>query len=165
MKKLVAVLLTVILSCAMFTGCGTSSDGEQDKPLAVYSFSGENKDFKISNGVIVLTSTEEIVYGGNLEVNQGKFNDIIAYSVTYYIMSNNEKDILISNSVEDMTGDTIYISGETGKHSSNNNTIRESTDELQNNFYFELETTNQDGEKNNYPLQLTLVEITRKEGN
>lgn len=160
MKKAVAILLTLLCFCATFTGCGTSFKGEQDRPLTVYSFCGENAYFSISNGVIVLSSEEEIFYGGNLEANQEEFDDITAYSITFYVMSNNEKYILLSNRVVDMTGGTIHLSGDAGKISGGGTVIRAPTDELQNNLFCELETTTLDDEKNNYQLQLSLTEIT-----
>lgn len=160
MKKIVTVILILLFSCAMLTGCDRSSGGEQDQSLTVYSVSGENEYFSISNGVIVLSSTEEIFYGGHLEANQENFSDITAYSMTVYIMSDNGKDILLSNSVANMTGETIDISGDVGKRSGDGTIIRELTDELQNNLYFELETTNRDGKKSDYQLQLTLTEVT-----
>lgn len=162
MKKIAAVQLTILFFCTILTGCGASSDKEQNQSLAVYSFSGKNEYFTISNGVIVLTSAEEIFYGGNLDVSQENFNDITAYTMTFYIISDNKKDFLISNSVEDITGETINISSETGKCSGAGIIIREQNDELQNKLYFELETTNLDGKKSNYPLQLTLTKITEK---
>ena len=165
MKKIVAIMLTLSFSCVILSGCGASSKGEQDQSLTVYSFSGENEYFSISNGVIVLSSAEDIFYGGDLEANQEKFDDVTAYSMTFYIMSDNRKDVLLSNSAVDTTGETIHISGEIGKCSGDSIIIRESTDKLQNNLYFELETTNLDGENSNYQLQLSLAEITEKTDN
>ena len=162
MKNAVVMLLATLICCTILTGCSEKTAEEQ---LAVYSFSGENENFAVSNGVIVLASTEEIFYGGDLEVSPGKFDDITAYSVTCYIISDNGKDILLSNSVEDMTGETIHISGDIGKRSGGDIIIRQATAELQNNLYCELETTDLDGEKNNYQLQLTLTEVTGKVGN
>lgn len=159
MKKTVAILLTSLCFCAIFTGCGTLFKGEQNRSLTVYSFSGEDAYLSISNGVIVLSSGDDTFYGGNLETNQEEFDDITAYSMTFYVMSDNGKHILLSNRVVDMTGDTIRLSGETGKISGGT-VIREPTDELQNNLFFELETTTSEGEKNNYQLQLLLTEIT-----
>lgn len=165
MKKIMAVLLIIAFSCTILTGCATSSNEEQGNILAVYSFSGENEYFSISNGVIVLSSAEEIFYGGDLEANQEKFDDITEYSMTFYVMTSNGKDILISNSVVDMTGGTIHISGDIGKRSGDGTIIRESTDELKNNLYFELETTNLGGETSNFQLQLSVVEIIEKTDN
>lgn len=117
------------------------------------------------DGVIVLSSAEEIFYGGDLKANQEKFNDITEYSMTFYIMSSNKKESLISNSVVDMTGGTIHISGDIGKRSGAGTMIKELTDELKNNLYFELETTDLDGERSNFQLQLSVVEIIEKTDN
>ena len=78
-------------------------------------FSGENELFSISNGVIVITDKNEIFYGGNLEEKQGKLSDIVAYTTSFYILSDDKDRILLSNSVEDMTGGTISIANEMGK--------------------------------------------------
>lgn len=160
MKKILTALLTIVFVCTLVTGCSAFLESEQAQSLAVYSFSGENEYFTLSNGVIALTPAEETFYGGNLDVNQEEFNDITAYTMTFYIMSNNEKDVLLSNSVADMTGKTVKLSGETGKRSGGGIIIREQMDALQNQLYFELETTNLDGKKSNYSLQLTLTKVT-----
>ena len=54
MKKVFAILLTTLACSVLFSGCGAKPAEEQ---VAVYSFSGENEVFSISNGVIVLAST------------------------------------------------------------------------------------------------------------
>ena len=113
--------------------------------------------FSISNGVIVLNEGEEIFYGGNLD---GELSDIIAYSMTFYIQSGSDDIVLLSNSVTDMTGGTIGIAGETGKISGDV-LKRAEEDDLQNNLYFELKTTNLGGEENTYQLQLTVTEVTK----
>lgn len=74
----------------MFIGCSNSS-ANQEQRLSVYSFSGEDEQFAISNGVIVLNSTEETFYGGDLKEKQDKLSDIAAYTKTFYVMSGNEK--------------------------------------------------------------------------
>ena len=161
MKTVIKVLVMVLFSICLFSGCGRKAGGER---LAVYSFRGENELFSISNGVIVLNSTEEIFYGGNLEEKDGVFSDIVAFSVSLYIQSGDEKRILLSNSVEDMTGGTITVPDEIGKVSGDiiNDTEIE---ELENTLFFELITTNHNGGKNEYQLQLILTEITTGETN
>ena len=90
---------------------------------------------------------------------EGELSDVVSYSMTFYIPFDNDERILLSNSVEDMTGGTINIAGEIGKVSSDILTATE-IDELRNNLYFKLKTTNLKGEQNEYQLQLTLKEIT-----
>ena len=154
MKIIVRVLLITALYTCLFSSCGMKP---AEEPLVVYSFSGENEMFSISNGVIVLNEGEEIFYGGNLD---GELSDIIAYSMTFYIQSGSDDIVLLSNSVTDMTGGTIGIAGETGKISGDVLKSAEE-DDLQNNLYFELKTTNLDGEENTYQLQLTVTEVTK----
>ena len=154
MKIVVRVLLITVLYTCLLSSCGMKP---AEEPLVVYSFSGENEMFSISNGVIVLNEGEEIFYGGNLD---GELSDIIAYSMTFYIQSGSDDIVLLSNSVTDMTGGTIGIAGETGKISGDVLKSAEE-DDLQNNLYFELKTTNLGGEENTYQLQLTVTEITK----
>ena len=154
MKIVVRILLITVLYTWLLSSCGMKP---AEEPLVVYSFSGENEMFSISNGVIVLNEGEEIFYGGNLD---GELSDIIAYSMTFYIQSGSDDIVLLSNSVTDMTGGTIGIAGETGKISGDVLKSAEE-DDLQNNLYFELKTTNLSGEENTYQLQLTVTEITK----
>lgn len=163
MKKIVVILLSALACCTMFIGCSNSS-ANQEQHLSVYSFSGEDEQFAISNGVIVLNSTEETFYGGDLKEKQDKLSDIAAYTKTFYVMSGNEKKVLMSFVVEDMTGGTVNISGDIGKISGDIMT-KIGTDELQNNLFFELKTTDLNGEKNEYQLQLTVTEVTEKADN
>lgn len=152
MRPTIKVLFITLLCACLLSSCGTQP---ADEPLVVYSFSGENEMFSISNGVIVLTPTQETFYGGNLD---GELSDIVAYSMTFYIQSGNDDVVLLSNRVADMTGGTISIAGETGKVSGD--ILQEAeTDNLQNNLFFELKTTNLNGEENTYQLQLAVTEV------
>ena len=154
MKIVVRILLITVLYTCLLSSCGMKP---AEEPLVVYSFSGENEMFSISNGVIVLNEGKEIFYGGNLD---GELSDIIAYSMTFYIQSGSDDIVLLSNSVNDMTGGTISIAGETGNISGDVLKGAEE-DDLQNKLYFELKTTNLDGEKNTYQLPLTVTEVTK----
>ncbi|WP_242880250.1 hypothetical protein [Eisenbergiella tayi] len=99
-----------------------------------------------------------------MKEKQDKLSDIAAYTKTFYVMSGNEKKILMSFVVEDMTGGTVNISGDTGKISGDIMT-KIGTDELQNNLFFELKTTDLNGEENEFQLQLTVTEVTEKADN
>ena len=154
MKKVICILLITMLCICLLSGCNTKPTEEA---LVVYSFSGENEMFSISNGVIVLTPAQDIFYGGNFD---GEIADIRAYSMTFYNQSGNDNIVLLSNSVTDMTGGTIAIAGETGKVSGDI-LKRAKADDLQNNLYFELKTTNLNGKENTYQLQLAVTDVTK----
>ncbi len=157
MRRVIGIFVGVLGCCVLLSGCG---GGSAEEPVVVYSFCGENEVFSISNGVIVLSSEEEIFYGGNLE---GELSDVAGYSMMFYIQDDGDERVLLSNSVTDMTGGTVSIAGDMGKRSGDIIT-EEEMDELENNFYFELRTTDLDGGESVYQLQLTLTEVTGKVG-
>ena len=157
MKKIMAVILSLLACMVLFMGCGTSSESNEEQSLKVYSFSGENDYISVSNGVIILDDKDEICYGGDLKVMSDDFADITTYSTTIYI-NGSEKEILLSNGVDDQTGGTIDVSGNIGEISGD--FLRDSdADKLTNNLWFELKTTNLGGEENTYQIQLETTEI------
>ncbi len=147
----------------MLAGC-SQNDERKTEETTVYSFCGENKQFAVTNGVIVIGADEEIFYGGDLSViDQEQFADISSYSVKFYTMTNGETRTIMHNSVVDQTGGTININGDLGKMSGEDIIIGnklENINELNNNLYFELNTTDLNGEQDTYQVQLTVTEIT-----
>ncbi len=159
MKKSTIVLISILALSLLFTGCSSSAEQTEEKSYEVYSFSGENDYISVSNGVIIIDTDDEICYGGDLEVNQYEFINITAYTATIYIDSGSEKEILLSNSVEDDTGGILNVSGAIGKISGD--VISDSgIDKLAGNLWFELETTALNGEENIYQLKLDVSKIT-----
>ena len=160
-KTAALVFMTIILTA--LTGCGKA---EQEQ-LIIYSFSGENEQLAVSNGIIVLNGTEETFVGGDLKVTGDFFDDITSYSTTFYTMSGSEKDIILSNSVVDMTGETVNVSCDLGQISGESIIRRikiDDVNDLENVLYFELTTKNKNGEENVYQLQISLTEITKNAG-
>lgn len=142
----------------ILTGCAKA----EEKPLKVYSFSGENEQIAVSNGVIVLRDTEEIFYGGDLEAVGEEFSDITCCSTKFYIMSGSENVAISSNMIENLTGGTVQVPGGLGKLSGDGiitSTKIKDVDDLKNNLYFELTTMNKDGEKQVYQLQMSVEEV------
>ena len=159
MKKIRAVMLSLLACTVLLAGCNTSPESNEEQPLKVYSFSGENEHISVSNGVIILDGKDEICYGGDLKVMSDDFSDITTYSTTIYI-NGSEKEILLSNGVDDQTGGTIDVSGNIGKISGD--ILGDSDDKLTDNLWFELKTTNLSGEENTYQVQLETTEITKE---
>ena len=159
MKKIRAVMLSLLACTVLLAGCNTSPESNEEQPLKVYSFSGENEYISVSNGVIILDGKDEICYGGDLKVMSDDFSDITTYSTTIYI-NGSEKEILLSNGVDDQTGGTIDVSGNIGKISGD--ILGDSDDKLTDNLWCELKTTNLSGEENTYQVQLETTEITKE---
>ena len=160
-KSKVLVFMAILL--LTLAGC----EKVEQEQLTVYSFSGENEQLSISNGIIILNGTEETFSGGDLKVSDDFFDNITSYSTTFYIMADDEKDVILSNDVVDMTGDTVNISGDLGQISGNS-TIRrikiDDTSDLENILHFELTTKDRNGKENVYQLKLSLTEITKSDG-
>ena len=160
MKKIMAVMLSLLACTVLLAGCNTSSESNEEQPLKVYSFSGENEYISVSNGVIILDGKDEICYGGDLKVMSDDFANITTYSTTIYI-NGSEKETLLSNGVDDQTGETIDVSRNVGQISGD--ILRDSdADKLTDNLWFELKTTNLNGEESTYRVQLETTEITKE---
>lgn len=160
MKKLAIFVLTLTLVLAL-VGCGKT----EPEYLRVYSFNGENEQFTVSNGVIVLGDTKEIFYGGELKATDDFFVDTASCSATFYILQGDEQKIILSNSVIDMTGGSVNFDGDLGKISGDGVLIGnkiENIGYLENNLYFELTITDNKGAENEYQLKLSLTEVTQE---
>lgn len=151
-------ILPLLLLLFMLTGCSRV----EQRPLAVYSFSGENDLFAVSNGVIVLNGPEEIFSGGDLETFDSFPTDVTAFSATYYAQSGAEKDTFLSNAVVDQTGHRLRVSGNLGKISGGDILTRFAGKELldfQDNLYLDLTLTDSAGKQHLYTLHMTVRDI------
>ena len=156
MKKLIALVLALLCVLGL-VGC---SNGKQEED-STYYFRGEHEYFSISNGSIVLNNTEEVFEGGNLEIVQSDlFTDIASFSTTFYTMRNEEKHIILSNSVVDKTGGSVNINGGLGRISGADIISKEveNNDDWRDNLWFELKTTDLNDKENVYQLKLTVTE-------
>ena len=160
-SKILVFLAILMLALA---GC----EKVEHEQLTVYSFSGENEQLSISNGIIVLNGSEEIFSGGDLKATDESFLDITSYSTTFYTISGSEKNVILSNSVVDTTGGTVNVSGDLGQISGDSTLRRikiDDTNDLNGTLYFELTTKDKYGMENVYQLQMALTEITKNDGN
>ena len=152
MKKWIVSILTIVFMLTL-VGC---NNAKQEK---TYSFYGTHEYFSISNGKIVLNDTEEFFEGGNLEIAQpDKFSNIVGFALNFYTIKNGEKHFIRSTSILDQTGNgAVNISCNLGRTSGENiNDIigNISIDELKQNLWFELKTTDINGKENSYQTQL-----------
>lgn len=156
MKKIFMIAFAILMSCFALSGCG---EKEANEIVEVFSFSGEHELFSITNGVFVLTPTQEIFYGGKLE---GELSNITAYTMTFYVQSGDEKFVLLSNRAKDMSGKTVNVFGEIGVVTGDVLQAAEVSD-FQEDLYFELNTTDLSEGENTYRMKLEVTEITKTE--
>ena len=163
MKKFITLILALVCVLGL-VGCSNIKqiNNVQQTEVLTYSFHGEHEYFTISNGSIVLSDTEEVFDGGNLEITQyGVFDEVVSYSTTFYAFTNGKQNTILSNSVIDQTGETIHVSGDLGRVSGDPVTIGDKDkriDELKENLWFELKTMDLNGKENIYQIQLTLID-------
>lgn len=155
MKKL-AVFAFVIGTVLTFAGCSKT----EETTMKVYSFRGENEVCSVNNGVMVISPTADIFYGGDLEGSEGELTDIVSCSTTFYVVVDGEKETLLRNVVVDQSGGTLSfhqkIGQMTGEHF-----IKVESEALENSLYFELETTDKNGTTKNYLIPMDVVEVTK----
>ena len=161
MKRIISIAISCLLIAALVGCAGSAENAESDS--VVYSMSGSNDLFEISNGVIVLGEEEEVFDGGDLKIIQEDlFSDVTAYTCSYYTITNGERRTILSNSTVDMTGGTLNVNGDLGRASGNGiligNKIKSSED-LENVIWFELITTDLSGKENTYQLPLVLNKV------
>lgn len=161
MKRIISIVITCLLTAALVGCAGSAEDAKSGS--VVYSMSGSNDLFEISNGVIVLGEEEEVFDGGDLKILQEDlFSDVTAYTYSYYTITNGERRTILSNSTVDMTGGTLNVNGDLGRASGNGiligNKIK-SAEDLESVIWFELITTDLSGKENTYQLPLALSKV------
>ena len=161
MRRIISIAISCLLIAALVGCAGSAKDAESGS--VVYSMSGSNDLFEISNGVIVLGEEEEVFDGGDLKILQEDlFSDVTAYTCSYYTITNGERRTILSNSTVDMTGGTLNVNGDLGRASGNGiligNKIK-SAEDLENVIWFELITTDLSGKENTYQLPLVLNKV------
>ena len=161
MKRIISIAISCLLIAALVGCAGSAENAESDS--VVYSMSGSNDLFEISNGVIVLGEEEEVFDGGDLKIIQEDlFSDVTAYTCSYYTITNGERRTILSNSTVDMTGGTLNLNGDLGRASGKGiligNKIKAAED-LEQLLWFELITTDLSGKENTYQLPLVLNKV------
>lgn len=167
----------MILMMLSLIGCSTAESAEKlefqgeeqhevknDEGTMVYSFTGENEGLGLDNGVIVLSPTQQILYGGELQNNQEDLSDILNYSVEFFILSDEGKENLftygtsdITEENEGLTRENLVLPGVTSEDIFTTNI----QDNIKNNFYIDVTITKTNGDKQSYQIKLDATEVTQ----
>lgn len=163
MKKTASVILVLLLVCLSLTGCGKSLLGNKVK---VYVFNGEtgstdDRNIKITNGVIVLAPKEymfrEGEIEGDLKPKDFEKDENFKCSVTYWYRNSDSKEEVISMFSADISDESNLGAGTTcgGEFAD--------IESLNGNFYCRIAITNPDGTVDIYEIPLVVEEITHSE--
>ena len=163
-SKIVTVVygLFLVFAAAMVIGGGYTLVTYEEEPTRVYAFRGENDQFSISNGVIVVSDEEDVFYGGTLEEKGEHLSDLSAYSISFYFELGSETHTLLSNRIIDTTGTPIHLPDELGKVSGNGIIEWRGLEQLESQLYCELETKDLDGNIEVQKQQMEVVQITKE---
>lgn len=114
-KKFTAIILIVIL-LLVFT-----SYTRKVNQTEIYSFSGENENIAINNGLIIVTNDSEKFIGGNLSFKGEEPSDVKDYFERFFFYKDgNEETILINATTTEGATEGLHISSELGSKSSEN---------------------------------------------
>lgn len=156
MKKIFSLTIVVIMITTItmtFVSCSRNKI-QENETVIVYSYSGENEQFSLNNGIIILSKEQDIIYGGELYVKDEKITDIVSETMELYVVSNNSKIPLTSFSSTSNSGLDLNNPGSI--------TTKIAEDEKKNlveNLYFKLSIENLSGEKNVYDIKMNVVDI------
>ncbi len=158
MKKIIALLLLV--SCMVTLSACNNAKQEKTR---VYSFTGENEEYVITNGVVVLTDEEDVFYGGELKAIQPDgIKNIASYRAEFYTRIGDEEDVILVSAMDnDSSSEMLNV--DFGMASGNGKMLDDNfsnMDESQGDFWCELRIKDTQGNQNSYIIDLTLTEIT-----
>lgn len=140
-------------------------EGKNEEQTVVYSFTGETEGLSLDNGVIVLSPTQQTLYGGELQNNQEDLSDISNYSVVFFISSDGGKENVLTYGTGDLTEElrsqNLKVPGITSQELFKTNI----QDHIKNNFYVEVIITKTNGEKQSYQIKLDATEVTQTMNN
>ena len=158
MKKLTAIILALLLVLTL-----TACNNAKQEQLVVYSFYGESGCFEISNGTIVLSESEDVFYGGNLQVNQPEsIRNIASYKVTFYVMIEGQQETILVDELNNISS-TELLCVDLGKkvsHSSEISKQFKNMEDANGKFWCELKVTDKEGNSNSYKIELNLIKIS-----
>lgn len=156
MKKTFIILMLMVL---FLTGCSDT----KEKQFVVYSFYGENEILKISNGTIIFSDSEDVFYGGHLQLNNSNsIKNIAAYKATFYTMIDGQQEIIHTDELSNISSSEL-LNIDFGKKVFDNSQISNHFNNVEKengNLWCQLKITDIDGNSNSYIIELKPMKIS-----
>ena len=157
MKRL-SVFITALLLLLVLSACGNSSEAES----SVYSFSGQNDAFEISDGVIIRSDKENVFEGGKIRaVSKSDLENIKSFRAEFYTVKDGERTTVLIDEVVNESADPLEIQADDlGKISSEDPSLVSNITEENTELFCEVKILYRHGGKKTSVIELTIKKIT-----
>ena len=155
MKKRFAAIVFIVILLFIIISC-TKSEAYTE----VYSFSGENENIAINNGLIIITDDLEKFIGGDLSFKGKEPSDVKGYSNKFYFYKDGNEHTIMNNasSVQGITkGLTIH--SELGSISSEDLFFPNDLEQIKGSLNFLIGGKLMNGDDFEYDLSLVVKKV------
>lgn len=146
---LIAIWLSIITFCT-----------KPENQIEVYSFSGENENIAINNGLIIVTDDLEKFIGGDLSFHGEEPSDVKEYFDRFYYYKGSNEETIMSNSAR-IQGVVkgLNISSELGSISSKDLFFANDMELIKGSLKFSISGNLIDGKDFEYDLSLFVKKV------
>jgi hypothetical protein len=168
MKKwaLAVIIFLVITNTIFIITTVLYKNKTNNKVLKIYTFGGESKDIRISDGVIIISSDKHIIDGGKVEYIGKKQDNIKSYTKTIYLNNHKANNMLLTGAVShsgDTNGitfpDEFLLNEEVGGINAEKLLSEENISTIKDNLYFSLVYSTKEGKSAEDTIKLRVKEI------
>jgi hypothetical protein len=147
-KKLVIIAFAIVVF--LITSCT-----KQQEEIEIYSFSGENENVTINNGLIIVTDDLEKFIGGDLTFKGEEPSDVKYSSTKFFFYKDGAENTILNNaqSTESTTKGT-HIEQDIGAISSKDLFYGDDLEQIKNSLNFSVSGNFMNGENFEYNLVL-----------
>lgn len=170
-SRVIWIVVFLLVSGMVFVATTALYKNKIDKQeFKVYSFEGEDKNLRISNGLVIIAPDKQVVNGGKIQYLGNRLENIQSYSETIYLAKPGGNDTILTNSLS-LPGnskgtefpDVFSLNKSTGEISSEKLFSKDDMNLIKNNLYFSLDYSSVDGQKGNFTIKLNVKEFDMKE--
>lgn len=164
-KKLIFISIAFIIILLLFFISSyekTKNENIRNK-LQIYSFSGENKDIIINNGLVVITDDIAKFIGGDLSFKDKEFLDVKDYFLKFFFYKNKNEDIILDNGgTMQSKNKGLLVPGRLGEISSKNLFTENDLKSIEQSLMFSLNGTLMNGKVFEYYIKLDVKKVLLK---
>lgn len=153
-KRIITITLIVIVLCFI-----TSCTKPKNK-IEIYSFSGEDENITIDNGLIIVTDDLEKFIGGDLSFKSEEPSGVKDYFDKFSFYKDGNEDTILSNATKtEGTIEGLQVSSELGSISGEDLFYGNDLELIKNSLNFSLSGKLINGERFEYNLVLVVKKV------